>query len=142
MNIWLPHKGDTNVAAWKVDSMVNQYDERLMFGRNEDTGDWCVFIKMPSPAVPYPILGFGNTIPEPSEALDRLVKSDTMRHGDTIYKDVMRSQKKFKDDLEYNSNQASEDSVERIEHLMRKKGDSPIVKVFMNNTEGVVSSDS
>lgn len=142
MNIWLPHKGDTNIAAWKVDSIVNEYDERLMFGRNEETGDWCVFIKMPSPQRPYPILGFGNVIPDPSEALDRLIRSDTMRHGDTIYRDVMRSQKKFKDDLEYKADQASEDSVERIEHLMRMNGDSPVVKVFMNNAEGVVSGDS
>jgi hypothetical protein len=142
MNIWLPYKGDTNIAAWKVDSVVNQYDERLMFGRNEDTGDWCVFIKMPSPTVPYPVLGFGDTIPEPSEALARLRASDTMIHGDKIYNEVLKSQKTFKEGFEYRSNEAGEDSAERIEYMMRKRGDSPIIKVFVNDSKGVVSGDS
>lgn len=140
MNLWLPNT--MNYAAYKVDYAVRQYDERLMFARNMDTGDWCIFIRMPSPHPPYPVLGFGESVPEPSEAVARLQASDTMIHGNTIYSDVMRSQEKFKADLEYEANQASEDSAERIEHMMRKRGDSPVVKVFLNNSEGVIASDA
>ena len=142
MNIWLPHKGDTNIAAWKVDAAVSKYDERLMFGRNEDTGDWCIFIKMPRPATPYPVLGFGKDIPNASEALNRLRLSDTMVHGDAIYRDVVKSQRKFKEQFEYRANEASGDSAERVEHMMRKRGDSPIIKVFINDSKGVVASDA
>lgn len=128
MNIWIPNKGDMDTRAWRVDKAMSEYDERLMFGRNEETGDWCVFIRMPRPQPPYPVLGFGDTIPEAHVALERLRASDTLRHGDKIYNDVMRSQKEYKAQFEYSSNQAAEESVEVIEHMMRKKGDSPIIK--------------
>ena len=128
MNIWIPNKGEIDTKVWRVDKAVNEYDERLMFGRNEDTGDWCVFIRMPRPEPPYPVLGFGNTIPEPEDALNRLRASDTLRHGNKIYDDVMRSQREYKAQFEYASNQAADESVEAIEHMMRKRGDSPIIK--------------
>jgi hypothetical protein len=128
VNIWIPNRGEVDTKAWRVDKAVNEYDERLMFGRNEDTGDWCVFIRMPRPEQPYPVLGFGDTIPEPESALKRLRASDTMRSGNKIYDDVMRSQREYKAQFEYSSNQAAEESVEVIEHMMRKKGDSPIIK--------------
>ena len=41
MSLWLPNT--VNYKAYKVDKAVREYDERLMFGVNEDTGDWCVY---------------------------------------------------------------------------------------------------
>jgi len=128
VNIWIPNRGEFDTRAWRVDNAMSEYDERLMFGRNEDTGDWCVFIRMPRPQQPYPVLGFGNSIPEPEEALNRLRASDTMRHGNKIYDDVMRSQREHKARFEHASDEAADEAVEVIEHMMRKKGDSPIIK--------------
>ena len=128
MKIWIPNMGDYDMRAWKVDRKVREYDERLMFGRNEDTGDWCIFIRMPAPQDPFPVIGFQKSIPEPNDALDRLKAADTMRHGDRLYKEMVASQKKYRDDLEYKSDQAAQDSAERVEHLMRQHGKSPVIK--------------
>lgn len=135
MNIWVPRRGEVDIRAWSIDRRVREYDERLMFGRNESTGDWCIFIRMPAPSDPFPVIGFQDRIPEPDEALDRLRAADTMRHGDKIYKDAIRSQMKYRDDLEYASDQAASESVDAVEFLLRKHGKSPVVK----STRKVVS---
>lgn len=128
MNIWLPKS--VNYNAYRVDRAVNEYDERLMFGRNEDTGDWCVFVRMPSPRPPFPVFGFGDRIPEPDEALSRIKEGHLVEHKERIWREVVDSQNKHKADLEYAADQAGEESAERTEHLMRKHGKSPIIKVL------------
>ena len=130
MNIWIPGKGEYDIRVWRVDNAVREYNERLMFGRNEDTGDWCVFIKAPHPQDPIPVLGFGSEIPHPDDAVKRLYESDTLRHGDAILKQVIREQKEYRDRLDYAADQATQDSAEHIEHMMRMRGDSPVIKSF------------
>lgn len=137
MNLWLPNT--VNYAAYKVDYAVRQYDDRLMFARNMDNGDWCIFVRMPGDAPPYPVLGFQDSIPEPNEALDRLKAADTMRHGDKIYKDMIASQEKYRADLKYNADQAIADSAERTEHMMRQRGVSPVIKSL---PKGVSNDDA
>jgi len=139
MNIWIPKYGETDVRAWKIDQRVREYDSRLMFGRNEDTGDWCIFIKMPTPRDPYPVIGFQNRIPEPDEALDRLKAADTMRHGDAVYREVLRSQEEYRKSGLKKVDEASADSAERIEFMLRKHGKSPIIK---STSKGVNANDS
>jgi hypothetical protein len=129
-NIWIPGKGEYDIRVYRVDKAVREYNERLMFGRNEDTGDWCVFIKAPSPQEPIAVLGFGDSIPEPDAAIKRLYESDTLRHGNKILDNVIREQEAYRKQLDYNADQATQDSAERIEHMMRMRGDSPIVKSF------------
>jgi hypothetical protein len=53
-----------------------------------------------------------------------------MIHGDKILNDILKSQEEYKAALRYNSDQASADSAERVEHLMRMNGDSPVIKSF------------
>ena len=132
MNIWIPGRGELNMQAYKVDRAVNEYDERLMFGRNEDTGDWCVFIRLPDGKPPYPVLGFQDTIPDPRDAITRLQQGDTLRHGERIYKEILDSEKQRRALLDYASDQAAGDAAERTEHMMRQRGASPVIKVFMN----------
>ena len=128
--IWIPGKGEYDIRVWRVDKAVREYNERLMFGRNEDTGDWCVFIKAPHPQDPIAVLGFGDSIPEPDAAIKRLYEADTLRHGDEILKRIVREQNDYRKSLEYASDQASEESAEVIEHMMRMRGDSPVIKSF------------
>ena len=64
-----------------------------------------------------------------------------MIHGDKILNDILKSQDEFKKMLNYNADQASGDSAERVEKFLRGKGHSPIVKVFPNDKKGVVTSD-
>jgi hypothetical protein len=62
-----------------------------------------------------------------------------MRHGDQIYKDVVKSQNDYRAGLKYAADEAIADSAERTEHLMRKHGKSPVIKSF---SKGVSGSDA
>lgn len=137
MSLWLPN--GVSYEAYRVDRAVREYDERLMFGRNEDTGDWCIFIRLPGDNPPYPVIGFQDTIPDPATAIARLNQGDTRKHGERIYKEILESEKRRKALLEYASDQAAGDSVERTEHMMRQRGASPIIKVY---SKGVGKHDS
>lgn len=135
MSLWLPRS--TNYEEYKVDRAVREYDERLMFGMNEETGDWCIFIRMPGDRAPYPVIGFHKTIPSVDEAIRRLADGDTRKHGERIYAEMLAADKQRKLELEYTSNQAAQDSAERAEHMMRQRGASPIIK----STRKVVKSN-
>lgn len=135
MNIWIPGKGEYDIRVWRVDNAVREYNERLMFGRNEDTGDWCVFIKVPAPEPPVAVLGFGSEIPEPEAAIKRLYEADTARHGMKIYDAIVKSQEDFKKQYRYHADQASEESAEVLEHFLRKNGKSPVIKSYSKGGE-------
>lgn len=130
MKIYIPGRGTVDSDVYKVDAAVRQYNERLSFKLNEDTQDYCIFMRMPYPEPDLPILGFGREIPHPDAACKKLWESDTMIHGDKILKDILKSQEDFKNAKRYAADQATEDSAERIEHLMRMNGDSPVIKSF------------
>lgn len=130
MKIYIPGRGTVDSDVYKVDAAVRQYNERLSFKLNEDTQDYCIFMRMPYPEPDLPILGFGREIPHPDLACKKLWESDTMIHGDKILKDILKSQEDFKNAKRYAADQASADSAERIEHVMRMKGDSPVIKSF------------
>jgi hypothetical protein len=136
MNLWLPNT--MNYDAYRVDRAVHAYDERLMFARNEETGDWCVFVRMPSPQPPLPVFGFGARIPDPVEALAKVQEGHLVKHKERIWREITESQEKYRRDLEYQGDQATEETVEVVEHFMRKHGKSPIVKSF---SKGVSDND-
>ena len=110
-----------------------------MFARNDDTGDWCIFIRMPDNRPPFPVFGFGDNIPEVSVVMDRVRAADTLRAGNTIYNDVVRSQEEYRNKFDYAASQASEESVEVIEHFLRGHGKSPVVKSL---PKGVSNDDA
>jgi hypothetical protein len=130
VKIYIPGRGSVDSSVYKVDAAVRQYNERLSFKLNEDTQDYCIYMRMPYPEPDLPILGFGREIPHPDLACKKLWESDTMIHGDKILKDILKSQEDFKNAKRYAADQATEDSAERIEHVMRMKGDSPVIKSF------------
>jgi hypothetical protein len=130
LKIYIPGRGSVDSSVYKVDAAVRQYNERLSFKLNEDTQDYCIYMRMPYPEPDLPILGFGREIPHPDLACKKLWESDTMIHGDKILKDILKSQEDFKNAKRYAADQATEDSAERIEHVMRMKGDSPVIKSF------------
>jgi hypothetical protein len=138
-SIFIPGRGSLSWSEINADRAVKEYDDRLFFARNEETRDWCIFIRMPHGEDPVPLLGFGDEIPTAEVALERLIKSDTMRFGKEIYDDLVKSQEKYRAKLEYDASQASDEAVEPVEWLMRKHGKSPIIKSF---SKGVSSNDA
>jgi hypothetical protein len=141
VKIYIPGRGSVDSGVYKVDAAVRKYNERLSFKLNEDTQEYCIYMRMPRPEPDLPILGFGREVPHPDAACKKLWESDTMIHGDKILNDILKSQDEFKKMLKYNADQASGDSAERVEKFLRGKGHSPIVKVFPNDKKGVVTSD-
>lgn len=139
MRLFIPGQGMVDSRVYTINSLLKDYDSRLMFSKHPETGDWCVFIEMPRPEQPYPVMGFGDNIPEASMVLDRIKQGDTMRTGNTIYRDIVRSQERFRAAQTYKTDQAGEESAEVIEHFMRKEGKSPIIKSL---PKGVSNNDS
>lgn len=135
--IYIPGHGEMSWDEIRVDRAVKEYDERLFFARNADTWDWCVFIKMPSPEPAYPVLGFGYNVPPVDVVMQRLVAADTMRAGNKIYDDIVKSQNDYRAKLDYAASQASEEASEPVEWLMRKHGKSPVIKSFAPTGKGV-----
>ena len=133
MDLWLPNNKD--YRAYKVDQVVRKHDDRLMFGRNEQTGDWCIFMVLPGGREPFPVIGFQKTIPEPHEAIAKLNAGDTRKHGDRLLNEAIAADAERKALLEYASDQAASEAAEAAEHMMRKHGKSPIIK----STRKVVS---
>jgi hypothetical protein len=139
MSIYIPGHGEMSWEEIRVDRAVREYDERLFFARNADTWDWCVYIKMPRPEPAYPVLGFGQNIPSVDVVMEKLYNADTMRHGWQIFDDVQRSQQDYKKALRVKADEATEDSAERIEHLLRRHGKSPVIKSL---AKGVSDNDA
>jgi hypothetical protein len=130
--IYIPGHGEMSFDEIRIDRAVKEYDERLFFARNADTRDWCVFIKMPMPQEPYPVLGFGDNIPPLDEVMRLVYRSDTHRHGWAIYDEVMKSQEDYKKQFRVAADDATEESAEVVEHFLRKHGKSPVIKEFIS----------
>jgi hypothetical protein len=128
-----------NYTAYRVDRAVNAYDERLMFALNRDTNDWCVFVRMPRPQPPFPLMGFGDSVPEPDFVLAKVQEGHLVKNKERIWREVIDSQKEFKKDLRVKADDARDESVEAIEFMMRKEGKSPIIKSL---SKGVSNNDA
>lgn len=130
--IYIPGHGELSWDEYRADRAVKEYDERLFFARNYDTWDWCVYIKMPYGEPPYPVIGFGREIPPVDVVLKRVYDADTMRHGWKIFDEIQKSQEDYKKALRVKADEATEESAEVVEHLLRKHGKSPIIKEFIS----------
>jgi hypothetical protein len=119
---------DSGVLA--VDRAVNEYDERLYFDRNQDTGQWCIYMKMPHNEDPIPVLGW-DELPEAGAALHRLRESDTMRHGDKIYREMLRHNEALEKKYNDATDEAAYQVAEAMEWGFRKQGAHPNPRVFI-----------
>jgi hypothetical protein len=124
-SIYIPGHGEMSFDELRIDRALRAYDERLFFARNAETWDWCVFIRMPG-----------------DEVMRRVYRADAHRHGWAIYDEVMASQEAYKKKFRDAADEATEESVEVVEHFLRQHGKSPVVKVFMNDVKEVVTGDA
>ncbi len=130
-SIWLPGRGVTDFQERRVDAAVREYDETLRFGRNNDTGQYCIFMVKRGSA-PLPILGF-NEIPHPDDALRKLWKTDTLRHGNEILDTMNAENEEVHTERRAAADQANGIAAEGFEWLMRDQGQTPYGKIFMNH---------
>jgi len=135
MQLFIPGHGNMSSKQFLIIDALKRHDERLVFARNEETGDWCVFTRMPYPEPLFPVFGFGQEMPDLHTVMDRVKSGDLRKNSDRLYKEIIDSQEKYRADLKYKGDQASEESAEVVEKFMRIHGKSPIVKSLPKNYE-------
>src|SRR5690348_6157740 len=90
--LWIPTaRGEIDVRAWRVNLALKEYDERLTLAQNQDTGDWCVYMKMkPGSEMEYfPVFGLGPEMPtDPQPVMERVYKGDLVRQGEKLLREV------------------------------------------------------
>jgi hypothetical protein len=126
--IWLPGAGMTDLSERRVDAAVKEYDENLRFGRNEETGQYCIFL-IRRGFDPLPILGF-NEIPHPEDAVKKLWRADAMRRGNEILDEMNKENEEARKADEYAADEGIGQAAEGFEWLMRTQGQTPYTKSY------------
>lgn len=113
-----------------VDRRLNEYDERLYFARNLDTGQYCAYLKTPPSEPDLPIFGW-DSIPDPEQAIRRIHQADALRHGDEILDRIDRQnaerERPYKEAVE----DAEGELAEAFEWGFRKMGTHPSPRIFV-----------
>lgn len=88
--VWIPGHGDVSRKQRQVMAVIDSYgDGRFMLAKHGVTGDWCVWLRIgPVNGEPYPVLGLGQELPGPHEALNLMVKYDLKIHGQRIIEEM------------------------------------------------------
>lgn len=129
--LWLPRHGKVDVKTSACIRTVENYDEALMLGRHEQTGDWCVFLKRGPFGEPFPVLGLGRELPAPEEIRERLIKADTKRQGTRVLDEIEREQADRSAALEARASEASGVTAEAYEWGHRRMGSHPSPRIFV-----------
>lgn len=132
-NIWVPESFGHREAV-RVRRAVKEYDPNLDFGRNELTGQWCIFLKRGTSEmaneVDLPVLGF-QEIPHPDDALARLRQSDALRTGNEILDKISKNNADIEERREIAAQEASAQAAEGFDWGFRQMGKAPHSKVFI-----------
>lgn len=128
--IWLPGSGLSDIRMAYLDSAVQEYDPNLRFGRNEDTGDYCVFV-IKRGMDPLPVLGFRD-IPERETVFRRLYETDTVRHGKEILNRMNRENEEIWAEDERAADEGAGQTAEAFDWAYRQMGRAPYSKVMLN----------
>lgn len=130
---WVPSSHEDK-QAHLVNKAVREYDPDLSFGRNEQTGQWCIFLKHGTNLITsegdLPILGFSD-IPHPEDAVKRLYQSDARRRGREIVDSIQRHNEALQKEADYRAKEASDATAEAFEWGFREMGAAPVSKVFI-----------
>lgn len=137
MNIWTPPSHRFRGLA-EARQAVQDYDSNLDFGINEQTGQWCVFLKRGTNALTaerdLPVLGFDH-VPSRDEVQKRLYQTDAVRRGNEILDKIESSQDAYYDEQERRAREVDGEVAEYFEWGMRKMGSEKApTKVFMNGS--------
>lgn len=131
--MWVPASHEIREAT-AVRNAVRTYDPDLSFGRNEETGQWCIFLRQGANKAAsewdLPILGF-NDIPSPEAAMDRLIASDARRRGTEILDELNKSNQDIEDLRKRRADDAIGSTAEAFEHGFRKMGKHPSARIFV-----------
>lgn len=132
--IWVPRSHEMREAV-PLQRALRAYDERLYFGRNEDHGDWCVFLKMPHGERDVPVLGFQDNIPTVEEMMKRVHAADTKRHGDAILVEMEKHNARLRAESRAKAEEAEGELAEVMESFLHAQGKTPYARSFSKAVE-------
>lgn len=130
---WLPpglEAREANAAR----RAAKEYDANLDFGKNDKTGQWCVYLMQGtmggSSDGDLPILGF-DKIPSPDQVQKRLYESDAMRQGQKILEQIDRHNEDIHEVGRERTRQAEGELATAFEWGMRKEGLTPHKRIYI-----------
>jgi hypothetical protein len=131
--MWLPG-GFERREIEAVRKAVAAYDSNLDFAKNENTGQWCVFLKHGTMAGAsrgdLPVLGFRD-MPTPDQAVKKLYQSDAARHGKELLDDINRHNDDIHAGYAERTKNAEGELAEAFEWGMRTSNITPHKKVYI-----------
>ena len=131
-DVWLPGHGVVPVGSINASKAVEDYDPELMLGRNEQTGDWHVFVKKgPHDGQPFPVMYIGPELPTYDEIQRLLYKNDVRRHGAKIVQAIERRKRVEQERLEKQHHDENAEVAEHIEWGLRQMGALPKLRIFV-----------
>ena len=137
MDIVLPSGVVVPVGSVNASKAVEDYDPDLMLGRNEQTGDWHVFIKKgPHNGEPFPVMYLGPELPPYDRIQELLYKNDVRRHGAKIVDAIERRKADERRRLEKQHEEENAEVAEHIEWGLRQMGAHPNPRIFVPSEKG------
>lgn len=131
-SLWVPGMGDVPLHLRQSMKAVEEYDADLRLARNEDTGNWCIFIERGSGDSPFPVFNLGPELPGPDRIKQQLYQADVRRRGHEILRDVDRNNERRRAELANATNEAAGETAETVEWAMRKLDATSHKKVYLN----------
>lgn len=127
-------RGMVDSDVLRVERVVNEYDERLYFDRNLETGQYCVYLKTPASEPDLPIFGW-DYIPDPEAAIRRVYQADALRHGEEILDQIDRANTERERPYVEATEEAEGQMAEAFEWGFRKMGAHPNARIFVPDKE-------
>lgn len=106
-----------NIRVWRLNEAANEYDSRLIVGRDERSGYWTVYMKNGPTKPPHPVLALARDeadLPDPEGLKRKLYQMDTVRHGAKILDDINRHNA----EIEARERRASDEATELAAEAM------------------------
>lgn len=130
--LWLPGQGVVPVGSVDASRAVTDYDPDLMLGRNEQTGDWHVFVrKGPHDGQPFPVMYIGPELPSYDRLQQLLYEHDVRRHGAKIIEGIERRKRAERERLDKEAHDRHGEVAEYIEWAHRQMGTHPSPRIFV-----------
>jgi hypothetical protein len=129
--LWVPGMGVVPTYLRPAMQAVEEYDADLRLARNDETGNWCVFIERgDSPS--FPVFNIGPELPSPDRIKQMLYMADVRRRGHEIVRDVERNNARRKAELEAVTADAAGEVAEAVESALRHAGATSHKRVYLN----------
>lgn len=128
-------RGMVDSDVLSVERVINEYDERLYFDRNPETGQYCVYLKTVPSEPDLPIFGW-DYVPDGEAALRRIYQADALRHGEEILDQIDRANTEKTRPYDEAVDEATGQLAEAFEWGFRKMGAHPESRIFVPSKEG------